>query len=83
MLNVARNFCFESLNKEERLKVKDQWLAFLRERGENEQLEMLGYAFFKGMSVQEMARKFNCSESAIRSQLHEAIDHFKMEYVAR
>ena len=83
MVSVARSLCFETMTKEERLKVKDQWLAFLRERGADEQLEMLGYAFFKGMSIQEMAQKFNCTESAIRSQLHEAVAHLKKEYVAR
>lgn len=83
MLHIARRFCFESLNREELLKVKDQWLLFIRERGWNEQAEILGYAFFKGMSVQTMAEKFNCSESVIRKQLHEAVNYLKKEYVAK
>lgn len=83
MVNIARKFSFEILSPEERLKLSKMWLDSIAANRKKEEAEVLGSAFFKGMSVQKMAEKFNCTETKIRTLLHEAVDHLKREYVAR
>jgi DNA-directed RNA polymerase specialized sigma24 family protein len=83
MVNIARGFSFETLTPDERTMMKQQLLLSLGNRWMKDQVEVLSYAFFNGMSVEKMARKFGYTESKIKSLLHEAVDHLKKEYVAK
>lgn len=83
MIGIARRFSFETLSVEDRLKVKQQLMSTLRANWSPAQAEVLSYAFFKGISVERMSEKFGCTESNIRTLLHEAVNHLRKEYITR
>ncbi|MBK9732588.1 MAG: hypothetical protein IPO83_15145 [Chitinophagaceae bacterium] len=83
MLSVARQFCFETLKPEERMTMENEWEFFMHGNSTDKKLSMLGYAFFKGMNVEQMAGKFKCTENVVRMELHNAVNHLKNEYFSK
>jgi DNA-directed RNA polymerase specialized sigma24 family protein len=82
MVNIARKFSFEILSPEERFKLANA-SALLNPDNTPEETRVLSAAFYRGMSIEMMAERFNCSETKIRTLLNKAVNHLKKEYVAK
>lgn len=82
MLNISRYFCFETMDREERMRVESTWLQNLNSQSAGK-FEMLGLVFFGGMSIIELGEKFSCSTKVVRMQLHESMNDLKKEYFVK